>query len=189
MSQHRFTPKMQSMVSHYLNDPTRNKLAAYKHGFETSGMTVHVISVRASEAFKHPLVAEAVRHVQQEVLADLKIDATWVLTQLHKIASFNISKFLVTDGNGDAAYNFKDATEEDWYCIHEYAVDVMSKQDDKGLVDSKKIRLRGNCRMKALELIGKLTDVSAFAPEANANPTSPEAVAQQLAALADRLPV
>ncbi len=164
-----FTGKMQQAVAHYMRDPTRSKVAAYRSAYDCERMTAHVVSVRAAELFKHTLVAQAVQHINQEALAKVKIDAQWVLERLALIANFNISKFIVIQPCGKATYDFTNADDDDWYCISEYTVETISRDGSEGHYDVAKTKLKPSSRLKAIELIGKLTDVKAFSETIDIN--------------------
>ena len=160
---------MQQAVAHYMNDPTRSKVAAYRSAYDCDRMTVHVVSVRAAELFKHPLVSQAVQHINQEAMAAVKIDAQWVLERLAMIANFNMSKFIVTTPDGKAVYDFTNADDDDWYCISEYTVESIPRKGPDGHYEVEKTKLKANCRLKAIELIGKLTGVKAFSENIDVN--------------------
>jgi phage terminase small subunit len=90
------------------------------------------------------------------------IDKGWLLTRLALLADFNIDAFIVTDRNGNAVYDFSRATPDDWYCISEYTVDRIHKGRKDDTYDVERTKLKTHCKLKALELIGKHTDVQSF---------------------------
>lgn len=160
---------MQQAVSHYLQDPTRNKVAAYRSAYDCSRMTVHVVAVRAAELFRHPLVSQVVQQAQREAQEEAKVDAAWVLKRLKLLADFNISKFLVVTEEGKAVYDFSNATDEDWYCIDEYTTEVKLKKDEDGFYPVEKVKVKAVARLRVIEMIGKLTDVKAFSDTLDVN--------------------
>lgn len=166
---HTFTARMQKVVEHYVNDPTRNKVAAYRAGYDCSRMTVHVVSVRAAELFKHPIVSQVTAQLHDEFKRAAKVDALWVLEKLQMLAEFNIARFIVTQDDGTAVYDFSNATEDDWYCISEYSTDIVQRRAENGVYEVEKIKLKPHCRLKAIELIGKLTGVKAFSENVDIN--------------------
>lgn len=157
-----FTPQMVEAVRHYTQDPTHNRTAAYRAAFDCEGATAHNVNCRASKLFKHPLVAEAVKHIEHVTLAVAAVDAQWVTDRLVRLAEFNISKFMVVRPDGTAYYNFTDATEDDWYCIDEYSVDTVMRPQGGEVVAVEKVRLKTVPRTAALKMIGDLAGVQAF---------------------------
>ena len=97
-------------------------------------------------------------------LGDAVDIAAGVLHRALLLADFNIRRFIEIDESGKAYYNFKDATEEDWYCISEYSCDLVpqGKGDDRIYVD--RIKLKAYDKLRALELVGKHASVGAFGP-------------------------
>lgn len=91
-----------------------------------------------------------------------KIDAFWVLRKLSLLANFNIRSFIRVDDNGNAIYDFSNATEDDWYCIQEYTVEEIARgqNEDKYFVD--KLKIKTYDKLRALEMIGRHTAVNAF---------------------------
>ena len=74
-----FTAKMGAAVAYYATH--RSKTAAYRHAYQCANMKPATVNHEAYELFRHPLVAQAVRCIEAEAAATVKIDAAWVLTQ------------------------------------------------------------------------------------------------------------
>ena len=114
-------------------------------------------------------IATRVNKFKEDVCEKAKVNAAWVLNRLALIADFNINKFLEIDAAGKAVYNFNRATDQDWYCINEYAADIIMKSEgfgeDKLIFPVEKIKLKAMDRLKAIELIGKHKNVQAFRDE------------------------
>ena len=70
--------------------------------------------------------------------------------------------FIVVDEHGTAWYDFSDATDNDWYCISEFTVDTVSKGVGAGRYEVEKTKIKVESKAKALELVGKHTDVRAY---------------------------
>lgn len=161
--EHQFTAKMQKALAYYAQDPTRRKPAAYCHAYNCGDMQTKTIAVKATELFKHPLMAQAVKQLLATAAVQVKIDAAWVLKRAALLADFNINTFIViNDETGDAYYDFKNATDDDWYCISEYTADQIwkGKGDNAYAVD--RVKLKGHCKIAALKLVGTHTEVQAF---------------------------
>jgi phage terminase small subunit len=92
----------------------------------------------------------------------MKIDAYWVLKRAALLADFNIRRFIKEDKFGNAVYDFSEATDDDWYCIHEYTTEEISRGqgDERYMVD--KLKIKSYDKLRALELVGKHVDVQAF---------------------------
>jgi len=112
---------------------------------------------------QRPAVALAISKALEEKSMLARIDASWVLKRLARLADFSIKNFIVVDDNGRLYYDFKAATPDDWYCINEVTVTAVRARhnaDEKLWVDQ--VKIKTNDKMKALELVGKHVDVQAF---------------------------
>ena len=94
-----------------------------------------------------------------------KINAAWVLRRAAMLADFNIENFIVLDEQGVACYDFRRATRDDWYCIAEYT--RKSVRGRTGLIPVEEVKLKPYDKLRALELVGKHVDVSAFSENLN----------------------
>jgi len=92
-----------------------------------------------------------------------------VLNKLKLLAEFNIAKFIVTQPDGEAVYDFTNATSDDWYCIGEYTTEIIPKKGPDGFYEVEKVKLKPHCRLRAIEMIGKLTGVKAFSENIDVN--------------------
>lgn len=152
-----FNESMKRCVAYYLADPNRSKSAAYRAGYGGVGMTVSKVASNAARVFAHELVRAAIDHSTAKILSAAQIDAKWVLDRAVRIADFNIANFIVVQSDGSAVYDFSSATLEDWYCIGEYTVGIAPSRAPGRRYDVKGVKLKATCRLKALELISKLT--------------------------------
>lgn len=157
-----FTVKMQKAVAYYARDPKRCKADAYRHAYDCSKMQQHIVTIRAVELFKHPLVAQVVQQILAHAAAKVAIDAAWVLKRAALLADFNIKKFIKKQEDGTAIYDFSTATDDDWYCISEYTVDTLVKGSGKSAYEVDRVKLRTTCKIQALKLVGQHTNVQAF---------------------------
>lgn len=155
-----FTAKMQKALCHFA--AYRNKTKAYRHAYDTDNMSDATIRHEAWLIFEHPIMAQAVAQMDAVAAATVKIDAAWVLERLARLADFNINKFIEHDADtGKAVYNFTEATDRDWYCISEYSTKMITKADGD-LHNVEDVKLKAHCKLKALALCGKHTNVGAF---------------------------
>ena len=154
------TPKEQKAIDYFIVH--RTKSDAYRHAYSCGKMKIETIHRKAVELFDKPHIAEAVATAINKISDDAKIDATWVLKRAALLADFNIRKFIKQDDNGNAAYDFSVATDDDWYCISEYTVDVLSKGNGDDAIPVDRVKLKVFDKLKALELVGKHIDVQAF---------------------------
>lgn len=115
-----------------------------------------------SEIMSYPECQEYLAQLQAERLAEVKIDANWLLKRLSMIAEFNLAKFISVNKDGLAYYDFTTATDDDWYCISELTVDQISKGAGEDMYYVDRVKLKPESKMKALELIGRHVDVQAF---------------------------
>lgn len=111
--------------------------------------------------FKEKRIKQAIADCRKEVDAEVKeelkkvaIDKAYVQSKLQLLAEFNINKFIELK-NGAPYFNFKNATDEDWYCISEYTADRIIKGMDDDLHPCERVKIKANCKLKALELLGK----------------------------------
>ena len=157
-----FTPKMQKVVGHYAQYGSR--INAYRHGYDCSTMSSRTVHRKCHELFKHPIVAMIVAQMEDEAIKSAKVSSAWVLYKAKLLADFNINRFIVIDEeSGDAFYDFYSATDDDWYCITEYTVENIVKTDESGArYPVEKVKLKTESRLRALELVGKHTEVQAF---------------------------
>lgn len=96
------------------------------------------------------------------------VDSQWVLKRARLLADFNIAKFIRTLDNGDAVYDFSNATDDDWYCIEQYATEQIFRDGSNGdpvPVDKLKIKLPS--KVAALKLVGDHVQVQAWKENVN----------------------
>lgn len=185
----KLTAKQQTLIQLYLK--TGKKLANYRevyHGPD-SGSKASPITIERNcyREFAKPHIAAVVRQIQQAAVRDsrltlaqirdtaiedivqeqsridaLKIDAQWVLHRVALLADFNINRFLTIDTNGQAYYDFRTATDDDWYCISEYTTEEISRGTQDNLILADKVKVKAYDKLRALELVGKHTSVRAF---------------------------
>lgn len=188
--QHQFTGKMQQAFSHYANDPTRSKVKAYRSAYNCSRMSVCAVSVEADRLFKHPIMAQLVEQLNDEVIERAAVDATYVAQRLQLLAEFNIGKFLIEQSDGTAVYDFSNATADDWYCIDEYTTETVLRGRGEDRYEVEKIKIKPAAKLKALELLGRITSVDAFKPATrNDGPADKQTeLVEALATLAEKLP-
>ena len=147
-----FTEKMQKALAHYVVHGIKSD--AYRHAYDTSGMTARSVHREAWELFRRPFMREAVAQFHRERAAKVQVDLNWVLERAQRLAEFNINTFLVTDGEtGEAYYDFSKATDDDWYCISEYTVETIAKGRGDDRVDVDRVRLRPEAKQTALRLV------------------------------------
>lgn len=184
----KLTDKQKEMVRQFMK--SGNKLASFTAAFYPDGWEERVkyktLQTNCYREFKKPHIAVVVEQIQRqavqqaniqmdEVAEDcvddlveaqkevdtLQIDALWVLKRAALLADFNINKFIRVN-NGEAVYDFSEATEDDWYCIQEYVTDSSFVKGEMGLVPVEKVRLKSYDKLRALELVGKHINVGAF---------------------------
>lgn len=162
-----YTPKMQEALLHY--SVHGNKTAAYRHAYDCGDMKPATIARRAQDLFTHPLMKSAIDSMRAAAMAQMNINAEWVLYRAQLLADFNISKFIVTDDHGNACYDFTNASDDDWYCISEYTVDEIAKGAGKARYYVDQVKLKTHCKLRALELVGKHVNVNAFKENVDVN--------------------
>ena len=114
-----------------------------------------------------PYVAMAVAHAMDEKSKLARIDASWALRKLALIAAFNIKSFIIVGDDGRPYYDFRAATEEDWYCIDEITVEALRARADgeqRVYVDS--VKIKSLAKLKALDMILRHTDVQGYREKA-----------------------
>lgn len=153
-----------AFVSLYV-DSFNARQSALDAGYAVSVATVH--AHRWVSLTSHPKnkrhVYESVRKAINKQYGEELVDSKWVLRRAKQLADFNISKFVTNDDEGKAVYDFSDATDDDWYCISEYTVDHLTKAGaDDDTYNVERIKIKGHCKLRALELVGKHVDVQAF---------------------------
>ena len=155
-----FTDKMAAALSYYAKHAS--KVRAYRHAYNCGNMQPQTVRHEAWVLFEHPLMAEALNSMRAVTAQTTKIDSAWVLERAGRLANFNISTFVTVDEHGTAFYDFSMATDDDWYCISEYTVDVITKGTAQDKYEVERVKLKTHCKLRALELVGKHTDVQAF---------------------------
>lgn len=181
----KLTPKQRASIARFIKHG--NKLRAYRETYNCENMSQKTLRRNCYAHFSLPHIkavidqiqAEAVRRAQiqlDEIIdgnvddvieeerqyAGIAVDADWVLRRAALLADFNINKFIKTDEDGNAIYDFSTASDDDWYCIQEYSADeiVRGQGDNKYRVD--KLKLKSYDKLRALEIVGKHIDVQAF---------------------------
>lgn len=156
-----FTQRHAVAFAHYAEH--RIKSQAFAHATDTTGMDKRTIWREGWKLFAHPAMKQAIKQLDAEVYAKAGIDAAWVLERATRLADFDISKFIrVDDDTGTAVYDFSAATDDDWYCISEYTADKVIKGAQDGKYEVERVKIKGHCKLRALELVGKHTAVQAF---------------------------
>jgi len=129
--------------------------AAIRAGYSPGGA-----SRTATRLLTYPYILEGIiermdaRSERTGITADMVLQRVWLL------ANFNIGKFLRTNDEGVAVYDFSEATEEDWYCIQEYTVDQIGRGQD--VIPADRLKIKTYDKLRALELAGRHVDVQAW---------------------------
>lgn len=184
----KLTDKQKEMVRQFTK--TGNKFRSFIAAYYPDGWEDRIkektARANANKEFRKPHIAVIINQIQEKAIqkaeiemdeiADsavddlveaqkevdaLQIDALWVLKRAALLADFNINKFIRVN-NGEAVYDFSEATEDDWYCIQEYVTDSSFVKGEMGLVPVEKVRLKSYDKLRALELVGKHINVGAF---------------------------
>ena len=150
------TPKQKRFVEEYLIDLNATQ-AAIRAGY--SKKTAQIIGF---ENLNKPIIADAIGFVLDERSKETKIDAAWVLKRAALLADFNLNRFLTVTDEGQAIFDFTNATDDDWFCISEYTADMVSRGSGDLRVNAERVKLKTFDRLRALELVGKHVDVNAF---------------------------
>lgn len=143
-------------VDEYLIDLNATQ-AAIRAGY--SEKTAHSQGPRLLEYVD---IAKEIFKAQKDRSELTGINAAWVLKRAALLADFNISKFIKVEANGDAVYDFSQASDDDWYCISEYTVDEIKRGQGDGTCSVDRVRLKMFDKLRALELVGKHVNVQAF---------------------------
>ncbi len=164
---YKYTKKQLTALHHYVVNG--NKVEAYRFAYDVDTMKEKTIVDRAKDLWRTQpmknavvLIQAAALERQNKTMDQIVIDAAWVLKRTALLADFNIKRFIKFNAQGEAYYDFSEATDDDWYCISEYTVDTLQRGsgDDKYNVD--RVKIKTVDKLKALELVGKHIDVQAF---------------------------
>lgn len=109
-------------------------------------------------------------HVRAAIQAEIDsrfgvetVDRAWVLKRAKLLVEFSISRFLTTNDNGDAVYDFSTATLDDWWCVEEYTTEQSYRQAAGGVqVPVDKLKIKTPSKIAALKLLGDHADIGAF---------------------------
>lgn len=163
---HKFTDKQIAFLTELMMGASQ--VAAYRHAYNTN-KTDDAVSRSARRLLVRPHMAAAIKIIKHNALVlvnekfmSAQINAAWVLHRAALLADFNIRKFIRVDPNGNAVYDFKNATDDDWYCIAEYTVDEIAKGSGEDAFFVDRVKLKTVDKLRALELVGKHVDVQAF---------------------------
>lgn len=115
---------------------------------------------------KQPVAAEIERRLALS-MERAQMNADEIHTKLSLLANFNIKKFIKVQDDGSAVYDFTDATDDDWYCIDEFAVEIAQKGSGENVYDVEKVKIKPVAKIAALTTLGKHANVKAFAEELN----------------------
>jgi phage terminase small subunit len=160
MSATEFTAKMSAALVAY--SEFRNKSAAYREAYDCKGMLPRTVHREAIRLFNHPLMSQAVDNMRAIAAKESVVNSAWVLERARRLADFDINKFIVVDELGNAVYDFSTASDDDWYCISEYTVDVVMKGKGNDTYPVERVKIKAESKIRALELCGKHVDVQAF---------------------------
>lgn len=109
-------------------------------------------------------------HVRAAIQAEVdcrfgveKVDRQWVLRRAKLLVEFSISRFLSTNDDGDAVYDFSTATPDDWWCVEEYTTEQSYRKAAGGeQVPVDKLKIKTPSKIAALKLLGDHADIGAF---------------------------
>jgi len=107
-------------------------------------------------------VFDAIQKAKVKRADETGYDAKWVLQRLGLLAEFNINKFKRLNDDGMPYYDFSEATDDDWYCITEMTIDHITKGQGDDQYSVERVKIKGESKLKALELMGRHVDVQAF---------------------------
>jgi phage terminase small subunit len=188
----KFSPKQRAAIAGYMKHG--NKIKAYRDAYDTETPNLNTVRKCAYNLFKKPHVKAMIEQIQtyaiqkaniqmenmvdgcmdevieaQKEFNSLAVDAHWVLRRLALLADFNIKTFIRVDSDGNAVYDFSEASDDDWYCIQEYVAEELQRGqgEDKYFVD--KLKIKGYDKLRALELVGKHVDIQAFKDQSDVN--------------------
>ncbi len=147
------TPRQLKFIEEYPIDRNGTQ-AAIRAGYSEKGA-----AVEAHRLLTDVNISLAICERIDDIGRLARVDAAWVLKRASMLADFNIESFLVMHG-GNAFYDFRKATRDDWYCIAEYTTKTITKRNQ--LIPVDEIKIRTYCKLRALELVGKHTNVQAF---------------------------
>lgn len=177
---HKFTANQFVALQNYVKNGG-NKTAAYRAAYNPS--TVGAATASAYQLFNQwymvaavKLIDEAAMELLNQKLNDMVIDKAWVLHRAALLANFNIKKFIVVDELGNAVYDFKNATDDDWYCISEYTVDEISSGERDKTYQVERVKLKTVDKLRALELVGKHVDVQAWKEQVETTGTTTQVI-------------
>jgi len=154
------TAKQLAALQHFVVN--QNKTEAYKHAYDTDDMHPRTINREAIRLFKSPVLESMVLTMQQQAAENIGVSVEWVLHRAKLLADFNLKRFLYVDGDGAAYYDFTQATEDDWYCISEYCVDIVQKGAGEDKYEAERIKIKGEAKLKALEMVAKLGGMQGY---------------------------
>lgn len=179
----KLTDKQKRLIKTYMR--TGNKVGSYKEVYDVDVSRSSTITNCYNE-FKKPHIKAVIDQIQEHAVREssisiddivqqsvddlveaqrevevLKIDGFWILQRAAMLANFNIKKFLSVDGQGKAVYDFREATDDDWYCISEYTVDEISRGSGDDIYDVERVKIKSFDKIRALELVAR------FIPDAN----------------------
>lgn len=158
------TKQEEMILAHYLQ--YGSKTDAVRYGYNVKGKPQRHVNSIAQRFFRRPHIRLAVEIERELELQTMRINSRWVLRRAALLADFNIYRFIKTDDQGRAFFDFREATEDDWYCISEFSVKPMQKRGaDKDIYKLQEVRLKPYSKIQALELVGKHVEVNAFKNE------------------------
>ena len=154
---------------------SRSYTQSYRHAYNVESMGESAQRREALTLFKLPHIVEYVTQrmlmigrrelqLRKERQQHGEIDAAYVLHKAWLLAEFNIRKFIkLEEKTGYPYYDFRDADDDDWWCIDEMSIDtvVSGGTHDRLYVD--KVKIKTTKRRDALKLIGDHVKVAAFA--------------------------
>lgn len=143
------------VLEHYF--AYKDKTAAYNHVYKRRGKAFN------EKFWRRQIIKQCIEEFEKgvgkkalQIMEDQGITKGYIQSKLKLLVEFNIRKFLVIK-EGVPFYNFKDASDDDWYCLTEMtANEVLSFiSTEDMLIPVNAVKIKPNCKIKAMELLGK----------------------------------
>lgn len=143
------TPRMKLAIDNYF----ANGLNKYK-AMRDAGYS-HWSSHRQIDVFGRREVKEEIERRQRRMAEKAQVTAEWVIQKFKEIVEADLGQVLVIQEDGTAYFDFTKATPEFLANIGEFTVDEIKEGRGDGARPVKRIRVKLNDKLRALEALGR----------------------------------
>lgn len=172
----KLTDKQCAAVDHWVGTvpSSRTYVSSYIFAYNVAKASPQYQRREACRLFKLPHVVEYLTErmfaiskreldLRKQRQEHVEVDAAYVLHKAWLLTEFSLRRFIkIEPETGLPYYDFRAATDDDWWCIDEMTIDTVTAGRGKARLYVDKVKIRTTTRATALKLIGEHVKVAAF---------------------------